>query len=101
MREEVRIHAHSDPEVPGTRWWAESNSGFTGGADLLSDLVAVIQEWASADGIEVVFALDMDDLSSESKYAKPLIHSGREAFEEPSMSEGAPKGCFGQINIGI
>lgn len=101
MRDEVRIHLHSDPEVPGTRWWAESDSGFTGGADVLNDLVAVVLEWAEADGIEVSFALIMDESSSESKYAEPVIHSGAEIFAQPSASEGGPKGHFGQVPIAI
>ncbi len=37
MRDEVRIHMHSDPAVPGTCWWAESDSDFTGGSDELSE----------------------------------------------------------------
>jgi hypothetical protein len=61
MRDEVRIHLHSDPAVPGTRWWAESDSGFIGGSDELSGLVSVILDWAEADGIEVSFALVMED----------------------------------------
>lgn len=48
---------HSDPGVPGTRWWAESDNGFTGGADVLSDLVAVVEEWAATDGLEMSIRL--------------------------------------------
>ena len=45
---EVRVHQNHDE---GTRWWAESDLGFTGGADRLADLVAFIHEWAEAEGI--------------------------------------------------
>lgn len=75
MTDEVRIHLHSDPAVPGTRWWAESDSGFTGGSDELSELVSVILDWAEADGIEVSFALVMEDSLSGSKHVEPVIHS--------------------------
>ena len=60
-RNGVRIHPHTDPETPGTRWWAESDLGFTGGADALSDLVAAIEEWAEIEEIEVSFVFDMDE----------------------------------------
>lgn len=34
----------------GTRWWAESDDGFVGGADSLAELVGSIREWAVAEG---------------------------------------------------
>lgn len=101
MRDEVRIHLHSDPSVPGTRWWAESDSGFTGGSDLLSELVSVILDWAEADGVEVSFALVMEESFSDSRYVEPVIHSGAEAFAVPSALEGGPKVQFGQVPLGI
>ena len=97
MRDEVRIHLHSDPAVPGTRWWAESDAGFTGGSDLLSELVTVILDWAEADGMEVSFVLVMEESFSDSKYVEPVIHSGAQAFAMPSASEGGPKAQFGQV----
>ncbi len=45
---EVRIYENHDE---GTLWWAESDLGFTGGADRLSDLMDFIHEWAEAEGI--------------------------------------------------
>ncbi len=60
MKDEVRIHLHSDPGVPGTRWWAESDSGFTGGADVLNHLVEAVQEWALTDQVEVSFKLILE-----------------------------------------
>ena len=75
MRDEVRIHRHSDPAVPGARWWAESDSGFTGGSDELSELFYVILDWAEADGIEVSFVHVMEESLSESKNVEPVIHS--------------------------
>ena len=65
-RDEVRVHRHSDPWVPGTRWWAESDTGFTGGADVLSDLVAVVKEWAATDGLEASFRLVSEGSSFDS-----------------------------------
>lgn len=40
----------------GTRWWAEDDLGFTGGADRLPDLLDMIHEWAECEGI-------LDDLA--------------------------------------
>ena len=40
----------------GTRWWAEDDLGFTGGADLLSDLLDKVREWAESEDV-------LDDLS--------------------------------------
>ena len=45
---EVRVYKNHDE---GTRWWAEDDLGFTGGADRLADLVASIHEWADAEGV--------------------------------------------------
>ena len=45
---EVRVHHNPDE---GTLWWAEDGLEFTGGADLLADLVASIHEWAEAEGL--------------------------------------------------
>ncbi|WP_420443035.1 hypothetical protein [Candidatus Poriferisodalis sp.] len=44
----VRVYQSVDG---GTRWWAEDDLGFTGGADRLSDLVDSIREWAEAEGV--------------------------------------------------
>ena len=35
----------------GATWWAEDDLGFTGGADLLSDLIKMISEWAGCEGV--------------------------------------------------
>ncbi|MYG94932.1 MAG: hypothetical protein F4138_08170 [Acidimicrobiia bacterium] len=106
MRDEVRIHLHSDSAVPGTRWWAESDSGFTGGSDLLSELVSVILDWAETDGIEVSFVLVMEEFAmeesfSESRYVEPVIHSGAEAFATPFALGGWPRVQFGQVPLRI
>jgi len=47
MIHEVRIHLNNDE---GTRWWAEGDDGFAGGADRLGDLCDSIVEWAQAKG---------------------------------------------------
>ena len=94
MREDtVRIHPHTDPEAPGTRWWPESDLGFTGGADALSDLVAAVQEWAEIEKIDVSFVIDMEEdqfqdlRSGSADRVVCVISRGREVFEE-SMTEG-------------
>ncbi len=100
MKDEVRIRLHSDPEVPGTRWWAESDTGFTGGADGLNDLVATVQEWAAVDGVQVSFRLILEEApSSESEFVDPIIHSGAEMFTRPSTSESGPKFRFTQVPL--
>ena len=45
---EVRVYQNRHE---GTRWWAEDDLGFTGGAEHLHDLVASIHEWAEAEGV--------------------------------------------------
>ena len=46
--QEVRVYQNRHE---GTRWWAEDDLGFTGGAERLDDLVASIHEWAEAEGV--------------------------------------------------
>lgn len=45
---EVRVHYNLDE---GTRWWAEDDLGFNGGADELSELLDAVQEWAELEGV--------------------------------------------------
>lgn len=45
---EIRVYQNQDE---GTLWWAEDDLGFTGGADLLAELVASIHGWAEAEGV--------------------------------------------------
>lgn len=51
----VRIHAN--PFAGGTRWWAEDDLGFTGGADRMEDLVAKIREYAADEGFADLLAM--------------------------------------------
>ena len=53
---EIRIHLNQEQ---GTRWWAEDDLGFTGGADRLSDLLRAAREWAELEalGLRVRFRL--------------------------------------------
>ena len=44
----VRVHLNAES---GTRWWAEDDLGFTGGADRLSELIDSIREWAEAESV--------------------------------------------------
>ena len=41
----VRLNQHE-----GVLWWAEDDSGFTGGAERLDELVGLIEEWAEVEG---------------------------------------------------
>lgn len=45
---EVRVYQNAGD---GTRWWAEDDLGFAGGADQLPDLMNAIHEWAEAEGV--------------------------------------------------
>ena len=45
---EVRIYRNRHA---GTTWWAKDDLGFAGGADVLSDLIPMIEEWARCEGI--------------------------------------------------
>ena len=56
---EVRVHYNRDE---GTRWWAEDNLGFTGGADDLEALIAAAIEWADSEGVlaDLEFRLKSD-----------------------------------------
>ena len=59
----VRVHPN---QYEGALWWAEDDSGFTGGADRLAELVSLIQEWAEAEGV-------LDDL--EIRLVPPTVEA--------------------------
>lgn len=44
------VHVYPNDQA-GTRWWAEDDLGFTGGADRLSELANKIREWAECEGV--------------------------------------------------
>ena len=44
---QVRVHRN---QHEGVLWWAEDDSGFTGGAERLDELVGLIEEWAEVEG---------------------------------------------------
>lgn len=44
----VRVYANHEE---GTRWWAEDDLGFTGGADRLSDLLDKVREWTESENV--------------------------------------------------
>ena len=44
----VRVHLNRQE---GAIWWAEDDLGFTGGANLLSDLIEMIYDWAGCEGV--------------------------------------------------
>lgn len=46
---QVRVHLNQDE---GVLWWAEDDSGFTGGAERLDELVDLIEEWADLEGFK-------------------------------------------------
>lgn len=47
----VRIHPTPEGEA-GTRWWAEDDFGFTGGADTLAEMkAAIIDALCELDGV--------------------------------------------------
>ncbi len=50
----VRVYLN---DQAGTRWWAEDDLGFTGGADRLSELVDKIHEWAECEGVLDVLSI--------------------------------------------
>ena len=43
----VRVYRN---EEQGTRWWAEDDSGFVGGADDLDELLADVRQWVRCEG---------------------------------------------------
>lgn len=54
----VRVYLN---DQEGTRWWAEDNLGFTGGADLLSELMDKIHEWAECEGVSDALSVQLID----------------------------------------
>ena len=56
----VRVYLN---DQEGTRWWAEDDLGFTGGADRLSELVDKIHEWAECEGVLDVLSVQLIERS--------------------------------------
>lgn len=60
----------------GTTWWAEDDSGFTGGADRLSDLIEKIHEWARCEGVLDDLAVRLVSKPAEAPPASPISVTG-------------------------
>lgn len=58
----VRVYSNHQE---GTRWWAEDDLGFTGGADRLSDLLDKVREWMESE--DVLDALSIEWAEDTSK----------------------------------
>lgn len=58
----VRVYLN---DQEGTRWWAEDDLGFTGGADRLSELVDKIHEWAECEGVLDVLSVQLIDSTAK------------------------------------
>lgn len=60
----------------GTRWWAEDDLGFTGGADRLSDLLDKVREWAESedvlDTLSIRWAEDPSEGRSEANWSEHI-----------------------------
>ena len=60
----------------GTRWWAEDDLGFTGGADRLSDLLELIHEWAGYEGVLEDLAVRLIGDPPEARTVNPFSITG-------------------------
>lgn len=91
----VRIYLNRQE---GATWWAEDDLGFTGGANLLSDLIETINGWAVSEGVldelDVRLVSDLPEtpvanpfsvmglLQPESAAAGGVLHVGPERITE-------------------
>ncbi|MCY4370538.1 MAG: hypothetical protein OXF41_14275 [bacterium] len=73
-------------------WWAEDDSGFTGGADQLSDLIDKIHEWAGCEGVLEDLAIR---LVSDPPEAPPANRFPVTGFYRPGSA-----GTRGVISVG-
>ena len=81
---EVRVYRNRDE---GTRWWAEDDLGFTGGADKLERLISAAIEWAESEGVlaELEFRL-VPTWTLEAAWRPPVV-----TYEVPAPShKGSP-----------
>lgn len=76
----VRIYLNAQE---GTMWWAEDELGFAGGADRLTDLIEMINEWAECEGVLDDLAFDLVGDPPAAPIATPFsvtgLHSPRSA----------------------
>ena len=75
----------------GTLWWAEDDLGFTGGADLLSDLVEMIYEWAECEGV-------LDNLVVRLVSDSPEVPA-KSSFIVSGLSRPGSAGAYGVLHV--
>ena len=75
----------------GAMWWAEDDLGFTGGADQLSDLLEMINEWAGCEGV-------LDDLAVRLVSDPPQVPAVN-PFSVTGLSRPESAGTHGVLRV--
>lgn len=82
---QVRVHLN---QHEGVLWWAEDDSGFTGGAERLAELVGFIEEWADLEGFIDELEIRLVPSEDEAHLPLPMPQFEVSAEDDPLATHG-------------